>query len=175
MKPTHAALAVIAVVATIAAAIFAGLYFTKDSGSESATATEQCGGRIFGHISSLTQKDDQYEMRFDAAWFTSGVTANTAAAEDGVVAPGEPVPNDNYRIEEGNRLLTYLVPTDAHVTVLTRQGDPVNFGSTPITVFELAQLVNGETPVELFESLDTGVWIRVNIDTVCALDQQYQP
>jgi hypothetical protein len=67
------------------------------------------------------------------------------------------------------------VPTDAHVTVLTREGDPANFGSTPITVSELAQLVNGEKPVELFESLDTGVWIRLNIDTVCALDQQYQP
>ncbi len=160
--------------ATVAAIAFAALYFTKDSGSESAAA-EPCGDRIFGHISSLTQKDGRYEMRFDPAWFTSGVTANTAAAEDGVVEPGEPVPNDNYRIEEGHRLLTYLMPTDADVTVLTRQGDPANFGATPITVSELAQLVNGETPVELFEPLDTGVWIRVHIDTVCALEQQYQP
>jgi hypothetical protein len=174
MKPTHGVLAVVAVVATIAAVVFATLYFIKDSGSESAAA-EQCEDRIFGHISSLTQRGDRYEMRFDPAWFTSGVTANTAAAEDGVVEPGEPVPNDNYRLEEGHRLLTYLVPTDAHVTVLTREGDPANFGSTPITVSELAQLVNGEKPVELFESLDTGVWIRLNIDTVCALDQQYQP
>jgi len=154
--------------------VFAGLYFTKDAGNES-TAAEQCGDRTFGHISSLTRKDDLYEMRFDPAWFTSGVTANVAAAEDGVVAPGEPVPNDNYRIEEGHRLLTYLVPADAHVTVLTRQGDPANLGATPITVAELAQLVDGQRPVELFEPLDTGVWIRVNIDTVCALDQQYQP
>jgi hypothetical protein len=161
-------------VATVAAIAFAALYFTNDSGSESAAA-EPCGDRIFGHISSLTQQDGQYEMRFDPAWFTSGVTANTAAAEDGAVEPGEPVPNDNYRIEEGHRLLTYLVPTDAHVTVLTRQGDPASFGATPITLSELTQLVNGEKPVELFEPLDTGVWIHVHIDTVCALDQQYQP
>jgi hypothetical protein len=174
MKPTHVALAVIAVAASIAAAVFAVLYFTKDSGSESAAA-EQCGDRTFGHIASLTSKDDVYEMRFDPAWFTSGVTANVAAAEDGVVEPGEPVPNDNYRIEEGHRLLTYLVPTDTHVTVLTRQGDPANFGATPITVAELAELVDGQSPVELFEPLDTGVWIRVNVDSVCALDQQYQP
>jgi len=59
----------------------------------------------------MTQMGDRYEVRFDPAWFTSGVTANTAAAEDGVIEPGEPVPNDNYRIEEGDRLLTYLVPT----------------------------------------------------------------
>jgi hypothetical protein len=35
--------------------------------------------------------------------------------------------------------------------------------------------VQGGSPVKLFEPLDTGVWIRVNVDTVCALDQQYQP
>lgn len=175
MKVTHVALAVIAIAATIAAVVFAALYFTKDSGRESSTAAEQCDDRIFGHISSLEQTNGQYEMRFDPAWFTSGVTANTAAAEDGVVEPGEPVPNDNYRIEEGHRLLRYLVPADADVTVLTREGDPANFGSTPITVSQLAQLANGEHPVDLFEPLDTGVWIRVNIDTVCSLDQQYQP
>jgi len=172
MRSRSVVLAVIAFIAIVAAAVFATLYFTKDSGNESAAP---CGDRIFGHISSLKQTDGGYEMRFDPAWFTSGVTANVAAAEDGVVEPCEPVPNDNYRIEEGHRLLTYLVDPDAQVTVLTRQGDPANFGSTPITVSELAQLVDGEKPVELFEPLDTGVWIRVNVDTVCALDQQYQP
>jgi hypothetical protein len=168
------AVSVLAVVATVAAIAFGALYFTKDSGSELA-ADNECADRIFGHISSLTEKADRYEMRFDPAWFTSGLTANTAAAEDGVVEPGEPVPNDNYRIEEGHRLLTYLVPADTHVTVLTRHGRPANFGATPITVSELAQLVSGKTPVELFEPLDTGVWIRVHIDTVCTVDQQYQP
>ena len=173
-RTSQAAVAVLAVAATVAAIAFAALYFTKDSRSDTAAANE-CADRIFGHISSLTARDDRYEMRFDPAWFTSGVTANTAAAEDGVVEPGEPVPNDNYRVEEGHRLLTYVVPADTHVTVLTRHGDPANVGATPITVPELAQLVSGKTPVELFEPLDTGVWIRVHIDTVCTVDQQYQP
>ena len=175
MKTSHVVLAAIAVVATVAAVAFGALYFTKDSGSASAAA-EQCGDRSFGHISSLgITSGGAYQMQFDPAWFTSGVTANTAAAEDGVVEPGEPVPNDNYRIEEGHRLLTYVVPDDTHVTVLTRQGDPANFGATSIPVSELAQLVDGKKPVELYEPLDTGVWIRVNIDTVCSIDQQYQP
>jgi hypothetical protein len=59
--------------------------------------------------------------------------------------------------------------------VLTREGDPANFGSTPVTVDELSQLVAGKAPVELFEPLDTGVWIGVNVDTVCSIDQQYRP
>lgn len=28
---------------------------------------------------------------------------------------------------------------------------------------------------QLSEPLDTGVWIRVHVDTVCSLDHQYQP
>jgi hypothetical protein len=132
---------------------------------------------LFGHIRSLRRNGDHYELRFDPAWYLSGETANVAAAEDGAVPPGEPVPNDNYRLDEGHRLLTYVVPTDAHVTVLTRKGDPAQLGATPITVAQLARIVAGHTPsgIKLFESLESGVWIRVRIDTVRAIDQQYQP
>ena len=172
MKIALIALAVVAAAAAVTAGVFAGLYFTDDEDEPAATA---CGDRSFGHIATLTPDGDGYRMRFDPAWFTSGETANVAAAEDGKVEPGQPVPNDNYRIEEGHRLLTYLVPADTPVTVLTREGDPQSFGATPITVAELAQLVDGEKPVELYEPLDTGVWIRVHIDTVCAIDQQYVP
>ena len=158
MKIAVIVLAGVAVIAALAAGVFAGLYFTDDSDSDAASAAAPCGDRIYGHISSLEREGTGYRMRFDPAWFTSGVTANVAAAEDGVVEPGQPVPNDNYRIEEGHRLLTYLVPANAHVTVLTRQGDPVNFGATPITVDELSRLVIGDKPVDLFEPLDTGVF-----------------
>jgi hypothetical protein len=128
----------------------------------------------FGHIASLKPKGSGFVMRFDPEWFLSGVTANTAAAEDGAVEPGEPVPNDNYRLDEGHRLLTYLVPANAHVTVLTRHGQGP-FGATPITVAELARIVGGGKHRELFEPLETGVWIRYHIDTVRSIDQQYQP
>jgi hypothetical protein len=174
MRVPPVALVAVAGVAIAAAAVFATLYLTR-APEERVVAERPCGDRIFGHIASLERKNGRYEMRFDPAWFTSGVTANTAAAEDGVVEPGEPVPNDNYRIDEGHRLLTYLVSPRAHVTVLTRNGDPAGFGATPVTVSELSQLAHGRKPVELFESLDTGVWIRVHIDTACAIDQQYQP
>jgi hypothetical protein len=176
MKIAVIVLAGAAAVAALAAGVFAGLYFTDDSdSSEEASATTPCGDRLYGHIASLARAGDGYRMRLDPAWFTSGVTANVAAAEDGLVEPGEPVPNDNYRIEEGHRLLTYLVPAGAHVTVLTRQGDPANFGATKITIDELSRLVAGEKPVDLFEPLDTGVWIGVKVDTVCSIDQQYVP
>ena len=166
-------LTALAIGASAAAAIFAALYF----GNEPITKTvieKPCGDRIFGHIKSLTPQGDHFEMRFDPGFFTSGATANAAAAEDRVIDPGEPVPNDSYVIEEGHRLLTYVVPAGAYVTVLIR-GGPGPLGDTPITVSELERIVNGREHRQLFEPLDSGVWIRVHVDTACSLDQQYRP
>jgi hypothetical protein len=126
----------------------------------------------FGHVNSLKRKGAGYVMRFDPEWFLTGVTANIAAAEDGVVPPGEPVPNDNYRVEDGHRLFTYLVPTNAHVTVLTTGS---NLAGRPITVAQLAQIVAGKKPVSLFEPISTGFWIQIDIDTVRSIKQQYLP
>ena len=165
----------VALVAVAAASVLAVLYLT-DGRATRTVVVRPCGDRSFGHIRSLERDaSGRWLLRFDPAWFTSGLTANTAAAEDGVVEPGEPVPNDNYRIDEGHRLLTYVVAPGARVTVLTRHGDPANFGATRITVPQLARLVRGGEPVRLFEPLDTGLWIRVHVDTVCTIDQQYQP
>ena len=141
-----------------------------------ASAARRCeGDRLFGHIKSLTARGDHYELRFDPAWFLSGETANRAAAEDGAVPPGEPVPNDNYVVEEGHRLLTFLVRPTAHVTVLVRDTGAGDFGSKTITVAELAELAEGGKPVELFEPLESGIWLRVQIDTACSVEQQYRP
>ena len=126
----------------------------------------------FGYVESLTRKGSRYELRFDPAWFLTGETANVAAAEDGAVEPGEPVPNDNYVVNEGHRLFTYLVPADARVKVLTN-----GVSGSPVTVAQLAELVRGKNPFPrpLFEPLTTGFWIRIDIDTVRSLDQQYRP
>jgi len=127
----------------------------------------------FGYIRSLKRKGNGYVMRFDPALLLTGITANIAAAEDGAVPPGEPVPNDNYRVNESRRAYTFLVPANAHVTVVTGGGGPV--GSTTIDVAELARIINGGKHLKLFEPLQTGVWIRYRIDTVRSIDQQYQP
>ena len=173
MKPSAVLLVAVAIFASVAAAVFAALYFTNEPASKT-VVEEPCGDRIFGHIDSLAEQGDHYELRFDPAWFTSGMTANIAAAEDGVVAPGEPVPNDNYVVDEDHRRLTYVVPTDAPVTVLTR-GGPGPLGATRIDVAELERIVNGGKHRPLFEPLESGVWIRVHVDTACSLDQQYRP
>lgn len=131
-------------------------------------------GRLveFGYIRSLRRTRDGFELRFDPAWLLSGITANAAAAEDGAVEPGQPVPNDHYVVDEGHRVLTYRVAPTAHVTVLAK-----GVSGTQITVSQLAQLVRGKNPLgrPLFEPLSTGFWILVDIDTVRSLEQQYHP
>ncbi|HEY7003423.1 MAG TPA: hypothetical protein VH281_04020 [Gaiellaceae bacterium] len=123
----------------------------------------------FGHIGKLARSGDGFELRFDPAEYITGVTAAVAALED---TGSSDVPNDSYVVDESHRLYTYLVPADAHVTVLAG-----GVNGTSITVAQLAKIVHGKDPLghPLFEPLDTGVWIRVVIDTVGAIDQQYVP
>jgi hypothetical protein len=131
---------------------------------------------FYGHIKTLTPKDGGFELRFDPAWFLSGSAAEHAAVEDKVLQPGEPVPNDNYSVEEGHRLLTFAVLTSARVTVLAKDLRPL-----VIPVAELAAILEGANPKHraLFDpSNHSAFWIRVGEkypNPVVALDQQYHP
>lgn len=138
---------------------------------------------LYGHIRSLVRKGGRFEMRFDPAWWLHGVAAERAAVEDGAIAPGEPVPNDYYIVDEGHRLLTFVVASSAPVTILTRGGGGV--GSTTITVSELTQLLRGKNPKQrpVYAPLRDfgkafGFWIRIGDrypNAVRQLDQQYRP
>jgi len=123
----------------------------------------------FGHIQSLKRSEDGYILRFDPAEHLTGVTASAAAQED--TGSGD-VPNDYYVVDEGDRLFTYHVPADAHVTVLAEGVE-----GTPIAVAQLAKIVKGGQPLghPLFEPLETGVWILIDVDAVRSIDQQYVP
>ncbi len=96
------------------------------------------------------------------------------AEDDGVTckaAACAPVANDNYVVDEGHRLLTFFLPASVHGTVLSGRG----LAEKTITAAQLADLVAGQSPVKLFEPLDSGVWILVHNDTVRSFAQQYHP
>ena len=136
--------------------------------------------RLYGRLESLVPEGNHYVLRFDPAWFTSGVTANVAQAADQGThcrpSACPPVANDNYVVDEGHRRLTYIVPADVRGTVLTRKGSVGGpFPATRITVAQLAELVAGTSSLQLFEPLSTGVWILVHVDTVRSFAQQYVP
>ena len=122
---------------------------------------------LYGHVASLERKGGNYELRFDPALWLTGVPAERACG-------CRPVPNDYYILDESHRLLTYFVPSSAHVTVLTG-----GVHGTEITVSELAQIVKGKNPNHRrLSEPKAGFWIRVGFtypSPVVALDQQYQP
>jgi hypothetical protein len=126
---------------------------------------------LYGHVKSLVRTGGRWRLRFDPAWFVTGLTASQAKFED---TGSRDVPNDNYVVEEGHRLLTFLVSPSARITVLANDGTK-GIVSKPITVSQLAAIVAGKSRLKLFEPLESGTWIRVRIDTILELDQQYQP
>lgn len=111
---------------------------------------------LYGRIKSLVRKGHRFELRLDPAWLLTGSTASRAAKED---TGSSDVPNDNYTRDESHRLLTYRVPANAHVTVLTH-----GTCSSRVTVARLARALPS-----------AGFWIRARSDTVNSIDQQYHP
>jgi hypothetical protein len=131
---------------------------------------------LFGHIKSLARRNGRFELRFDPAWLLTGVAAERAAVEDGVLAPGEPVPNDSYVVDESHRLLTFVVSPSARVTLVGKRLVPI-----VVPVSELAQIVKGKNPKRrpLFDrGRNLGYWIRISAkypNGVVSIDQQYHP
>jgi hypothetical protein len=131
---------------------------------------------LYGHIKSLARKSGRFEMRFDPAWWLTGVAAERAAIEDKAISPGDSVPNDYYLVDEGHRLLTYVVAAKAPVTIVT-----AGAGHAQISVSELAQLFSGKNPGHrslMGPVRGLGFWARVGDkypNPVLSLDQQYQP
>lgn len=164
-------LAVLAVVVVVAAGCGTRETVTTTVGDKTDVGAPEDVG-LFGYVRKLTPTDGGYELRFDPALSLTGLTASVAAAEDGVGEPGQPVPNDYYRVNETKREYSFVLPEDARVTVL-RHG----VMGEEISVDELARLVRGEDPFgePLFEPISTGFWMRVHVDTVRSLDQLYIP
>jgi hypothetical protein len=150
----------IVLIAAVAALVVAGSAASRPSGCAPLLllprATPAGQFVLFGHIKSLTRKGAGFELRFDPALWLTGVTASRAKLED---EGSSDVPNDYYIRDPDHRLLTYKVPATAPVTVLAR-------GSC--TTRTTAAVLARSHP-------RAGFWIRVRIDTVRSLDQQYQP
>jgi hypothetical protein len=135
--------------------------------------------RLYGRIVSLERKGNHYELRFDPAWFLSGVAANVAQAQDEGrhcrPSACPPVANDNYVVDESHRALVFLVSPKVRGTVLDKGANGLDLPGKTVTIALLAQLVAGKSPLELYEPLSSGMWILVHSDTLRAFAQQYKP
>jgi hypothetical protein len=156
---------VIGFVAAVAAAAGA-------SALVAANGASPAQGPLYGHVKSIARKDHRFVMRFDPAWWLTGLAAERACGCKSVT-------NDYYVVDESHRLLTFAVRPDAHVAVLTAGANGVSVAS--ITVAELAQIIAGKNPKHrplLGRTSGYGFWIRIGTrypNPVVSLEQQYQP
>jgi hypothetical protein len=159
MKPSLLLLAAVSILAAVAASSRASSATLSRSSCRLASlppASAAGEQTLYGHVRSLVRKGRRFELRFDPAWLLTGVTATRASLED---TGSSDVPNDTYTRDESHRLLTFLVPPTARVTVLAR-----GTCSARTTVAKLAASRSRVT-----------FWIRVRGDTVRSIDQPYHP
>jgi hypothetical protein len=167
MKSIYVLLAAVAVLAGAAVAFSPHRSAARAERPRAATPQEV----MYGHIRTMTRKAGHFEIKLDPAWWLTGVTAERAKLED---TGSRDVPNDYYVVDEGHRLLTFVVFASARITVLTGAAQ-----RTRILPAELAQIVNGKNPRHrrLLERT-AGFWIRIGQKypaPALTLDQQYQP
>jgi hypothetical protein len=143
-----------------------------------AAQAETASVKYFGTPVSVTKLDARrYAIAIKPQFFLVGVTANVAfaASQQNACQPLEcpAVEDDRLVIPAGKQSLLFILPARATGTVLTLGNQQV--GETVVTGAQLAALVGGAKTPKLFESLDSGLWLTVNVDTVTAFSQQYEP
>jgi hypothetical protein len=121
-------------------------------------------GRHFALVRSLAPAGAAASMELDLAQWFDGDAADTAAAEDGLIAPGEQIENDYYIRNVSDRVRVMPVAGDA----TTRVVDWDNCCElVPSTVDALA--------ARGFDGGRDAFWLTVRSGMVVALDEQFRP
>jgi hypothetical protein len=143
-------------------------------------------GRYFGYVRGA--KSEPHVILFDVAQTFSGEAADRAAAEDGAVPPGEPVPNDHYERNPEQDVEQLKLASDASITAAW----PAGFLTGYVTREARAKCEKGAGPMPCTEvplslqsffkamkglSADRGipVWVTVREGIVERVDEQYFP
>jgi hypothetical protein len=128
----------------------------------------------FGYIRSVSTAGPSATLAFDEAEFLSGDEAQRAAEEDGVVAPGERVPNDYYIGNPDKSTETLPIATTARITArrcpLCRNGRPGD-----VKDFLGSFMKQGQTYADPYRGAKGAYWLTIEGGTVVAIDEQYIP
>jgi hypothetical protein len=138
------------------------------------TTTAAPAGEHFGYVRSVSAAGPATTLAFDEAEFLTGKEAQQAAEEDGVVEPGEAVPNDYYIRNPDKATKTYPIANDAQITAkrcsLCRKGQPGELGPF------LASFMEGrQTYAQPYRGKYVPYWLTIEDGRVVAIDKQYVP
>jgi hypothetical protein len=128
----------------------------------------------FGYIRSVSTAGRTATLAFDEAEFLTGGAAQQAAAEDGVVVPGESAPNDYYVRNRAETTMTLRIANDAKVTAkrcsLCRHGRPGE-----LAPFLGAFSKGRQTFADPYRGKYSQYWLTIEDGEVVAIDEQYLP
>jgi hypothetical protein len=151
--------------------------------AEQLKPTEQCDGDVAGFTSKDRLPDGRHfgsirstsgiAVRFEPAEFLTGEAANEAAREDGVIGPGETVPNDYYINDDDAPSVNLPVSMDAEVLLETFRED----GNVGLARWELGAFVCMFVSDESLDQSHTQApfWIEVERGIVTLIEEQYVP
>jgi hypothetical protein len=142
--------------------------------TQATTTTAAPAGEQFGYIRSVSTAGPVATLAFDQAEFLTGKEAQEAAEEDGVVEPGEQVPNDYYIRNPDKATKTYPIANDTRITAkrcsLCRNGKPGELGPF------LASFMQGrKTFADPYRGKYSLYWLTIENGRVVAIDEQYVP
>ena len=128
----------------------------------------------FGYIRSVSTAGPAATLAFDEAEFLTGDAAQKAAEQDGVVAPGEKVPNDYYIRNRDQTTQTLRIANDAKITAkrcpLCCHGRDGQLGPF------LASFMKGrQTFADPYRGKYSLYWLTIRDGEVAAIDEQYVP
>lgn len=128
----------------------------------------------FGFIRSVDASIDPVTIEFDEAEWLTGEAAQQAAEKDGVIEPGQSVPNDYYIRNPDKSTRPWELAPDAKVTAtrcqLCRGGKPGKLAD-----FLASFSKRGQTYADDYRGAESQYWITVEEQFVVAIDEQYRP
>jgi hypothetical protein len=147
---------------------------TRQTTTTPPATTRAPSNEQFGYIRSVSTAGPSATLAFDEAEFLTGDEAQRAAEEDGVVAPGERVPNDYYIRNPVKSTQTLPIATNAKITArrcsLCRNGGPGN-----VEDFLGSFMKKGQTYADPYRGAKGLYWLTIEDGTAVAIDEQYVP
>ena len=145
-----------------------------ESATTQSTTATSAPAEQFGYIRSISTAGPAATLAFDRAEFLTGKEAQKAAVEDGVIPPGQPVPNDYYIRNPDKTTQTIPIASDARITAkrcpICRNGKPGEIGPF------LASFSKGrQTYADPYRGKYSLYWLTIEDGRVVAIDEQYVP
>jgi hypothetical protein len=127
-------------------------------------------GRYFGRLAAVGVDQNPPRLVIDVQRFLTGEEADRAAAQDGVIQPGEHIPNDYYIVNDDPRWRTLPIDPGAQVSLTTYPFGDVDSPGV-VTLERFGQIWDADRgSITLFP-----FWITVRDGTVVELEEQYLP